>query len=61
MSEKEAKQNKPAKPEGAKSEKPAKTTGGGKPKGGKAAAEEVPAGPRVEPRLQTRYKKEVAP
>jgi len=61
MSEKEPKQTKPAKPEGAKSEKPAKPTGGGKPKGGKAAAEEVPAGPRVEPRLQTRYKKEVAP
>lgn len=59
MSEKEAKQNKPQQPKG---DKPAK--GAGKPKGGGGAKDgddDGPKGPRVEPRLQTKYKKEVAP
>ncbi|MGD9689407.1 MAG: 50S ribosomal protein L5 [Phycisphaerales bacterium] len=62
MSEKEPKQNKPQ-GEKPKSDRPAKS-GGGKPKGGDAKGggdDDAPRGPRVEPRLQTRFKKEVAP
>ncbi len=62
------KDNKNANPQGKPKDVASKSAGGGgggKPKGdGKAkqhAGPEEPAGPRVEPRLQTRYKQHVAP
>jgi large subunit ribosomal protein L5 len=71
MAEQEKKQQHPKGKEGSapakgpKGDKPAKTSGSGKPKGHAAGGtddgDDAPRGPRVEPRLQTRYKTEVKP
>jgi large subunit ribosomal protein L5 len=59
--DKDNKPQQPGKDAGAKAPKAAAKPKGDKP--GKAASDapEAPRGPRVEPRLQTKYKKEVAP